>query len=58
MPLLERLREYFEVSHAEYTHTIHPTAFTAREVASAEHLPAREVAKTVVVASDDNISCS
>jgi Ala-tRNA(Pro) deacylase len=52
MPLLEKLREFFQANQAAYTHSIHPTAFTAREVASAEHLPSREVAKTVVVRSE------
>jgi Ala-tRNA(Pro) deacylase len=53
MPLLERLRVFLDENHAEYTHTVHPAAFTAREVAMAEHLPAREMAKVVVV-YDDN----
>lgn len=52
MPILEKLRDFLEANHASYTHTVHHTAFTAREVASAEHLPAREVAKTVVVSGD------
>ena len=39
-------------NHAEYTLSVHPKAFTAREVAFAEHLPPREVAKTVVVFGD------
>jgi len=49
MPLLEKLHVFLEENHAEYTHTVHSLAYTAREVASAEHLPAREVAKTVVI---------
>jgi Ala-tRNA(Pro) deacylase len=53
MALLERLRVFLEENHAEYTHTVHPIAYTAREVASAEHLPNREVAKTVVVFGDE-----
>ena len=53
MPLLEKLRVFLQANQAEYTHSTHPTAFTAREVASAERLPAREVAKTVVVLGDD-----
>ncbi len=53
MPLVERLRVFLEQNHAGYTHTEHPLAYTAREVASAERLPAREVAKTVVVFGDD-----
>jgi Ala-tRNA(Pro) deacylase len=52
MPLSERLRSFLDSHHAEYTLTSHATAFTAREVATAEHLPAREVAKTVVIFGD------
>jgi Ala-tRNA(Pro) deacylase len=52
MALLERLRVFLDENHAEYTHTVHPLAYTAREVASAEHLPAREVAKAVVLFGD------
>lgn len=53
MPLLEKLRIFLEENHAEYSHTVHSLAYTAREVASAEHLPAREVAKTVIVHGDN-----
>ncbi len=52
MAFLERLRVFLDQNHAEYTHTVHPLAYTAREVASAEHLPAREVAKVVVLFAD------
>ena len=52
MPLSERLRSFLDAHHAEYTLTQHPKAFTAREVAFAERLPAREVAKTVVILGD------
>lgn len=52
MPLLEKLRVFLAENHAEYTHTVHPIAYTAREVALAEHLPAREVAKAVVAHGD------
>jgi Ala-tRNA(Pro) deacylase len=52
MPLIERLRSFLESNRAEYALTAHPKAFTAREVAFAEHLPPREVAKTVVVFGD------
>ncbi len=53
MALAERLRVYLDQNHAGYTHTEHPQAYTAREVAQAERLPAREVAKTVVVFGDE-----
>jgi Ala-tRNA(Pro) deacylase len=52
MPLTERLRSFLETNHAEYTLTDHAKAFTAREVAQAEHLPPKEVAKTVVIFGD------
>jgi len=52
MPLSQLLREFLESHQAEFTLTTHPNAFTAREVAAAEHLSAREIAKTVVVFGD------
>ena len=52
MPVLDKLRVFLDENHAEYTHTVHAIAYTAREVALAEHLPAREVAKVVVVHGD------
>jgi Ala-tRNA(Pro) deacylase len=52
MPLSERLRSFLESRHADYTLTRHANAYTAREVAAAEHLPPREVAKTVVIFGD------
>ena len=52
MPLSERLRSFLDSNHAQYTLSVHPKAFTAREVAVAEHLPPREVAKAVVVFGD------
>jgi len=53
MALLERLRVFLDQNQVAYTHTVHPLAYTAREVAAAEHLPAREVAKTVVFMGDN-----
>jgi hypothetical protein len=44
VPILTKLREFLDQNGVEYTHTTHPLAYTAREVASAEHVPAREVA--------------
>ena len=53
MSLSPRLREFLDSHQAQYTVSAHRAAFTANEVASAEHLPAREMAKTVVVFGDD-----
>lgn len=52
MPLSERLRSFLASRSVSYTLTRHPLAFTAREVALAEHLPVREVAKVVVIFGD------
>jgi Ala-tRNA(Pro) deacylase len=52
MPILAKLREFLDQNGVEYTHTVHPLAYTAREVASAEHVPAREIAKTVIFLSE------
>lgn len=52
MPILTKLREFLDRNQVDYTHTVHPLAYTAREVASAEHVPAREMAKAVIVLSE------
>ena len=52
MAIPDKLRLYLDQSRAPYAHNVHPIAYTAREVASAEHVPAREVAKTVVISGD------
>jgi len=49
MPIPGILQAFLDLSGVEYTHTVHPLAYTAREVACAEHVPPREVAKVVVV---------
>jgi Ala-tRNA(Pro) deacylase len=52
MPILAKLREMLDGSGVSYTHHVHPLAYTAREVASAEHIPAHEVAKVVIFLGD------
>ncbi len=56
MPLTERLRRFLDSHRADFKLSTHSNAFTAREVASAEHLAPREVAKTVVVLGDGTFS--
>lgn len=48
MAMLQRLLKYLDDNQVEYTHHTHPTAYTAREVASVEHVPAHRIAKVVV----------
>lgn len=53
MKMLFRCLNYLNEKGIRYSHSTHPTVFTARQVASAEHVPAREVAKTVVYFGDN-----
>ena len=48
MPILSKLKDFLDSNQIQYTHTTHPLAYTAREVAQAEHIAVREVAKTVI----------
>jgi len=52
MPLTERLRSFLESHSVDYGVTVHSRAYTAREVAVAEHLAPKELAKTVVLYGD------
>ena len=52
MAVLSRLEEYLESRQIPYTCTTHPVAFTAQEVAQAEHLSGRMIAKAVVLLAD------
>lgn len=52
MPLPSQVQTFLDSHQAKYALSSHHSAFTAREVAAVEHLPAREVAKVVVVFGD------
>jgi Ala-tRNA(Pro) deacylase len=54
MPLLPRLELYLQANHIPFTHSTHPLAFTAEEVAHAERVSGRMIAKTVVLMADGN----
>jgi len=53
MGVLGKLKTFLDENQVQYQHTSHPTAYTAREVAAAEHIPACEIAKTVVFLSEN-----
>lgn len=53
MPTLHRLLSYLDSHRVPYTHDSHPIAFTAREVAGAEHVPEKMMAKTVVFLTEN-----
>ena len=52
MSIAKRVREYLETNQVPYTHCTHRLAYTAQEVAAAQHVPGLEMAKTIVVAAE------
>lgn len=55
MPCKERLVQYLSDAHVEFDVHQHPLAYTAQELAAAEHVPGRMVAKSVIVFADDRM---
>jgi len=53
MTMLDTIEEYLQETGTPFTHTKHRLAFTAREVARAEQLAPRTMAKTVVTHDED-----
>lgn len=49
MSIARRVKTYLEEEGVAYEHSEHPPAFTAQEVAAAEHVPGKELAKTVML---------
>lgn len=50
---LQKLREFLDSRNIKYTVISHSRAFTAREIALTAHVPAKEIAKSVIVKADD-----
>jgi len=55
MPL-RKLKEYLDSHQVKYQIITHSPAFTAHEVAASAHVPARQVAKTVMVKIDGRMA--
>lgn len=56
MSCKERLEQYLREQGVAYELQPHPLAYTARGVAASEHVPAKEVAKAVIVMTDDRLA--
>jgi Ala-tRNA(Pro) deacylase len=56
MPMLNKLLADLDEHQVQYTRHSHPTAYTAKEVASVEHIPAHKIAKTVIVLSENGFA--
>jgi Ala-tRNA(Pro) deacylase len=53
MPILSKLKEFLDANRIRYEVRSHRTAYTAQEVAAAEHVPGREMAKVVMIRDGD-----
>jgi Ala-tRNA(Pro) deacylase len=53
MTTLQRCIDFLDSKRIHYTHSTHPIAYRAHDVAAAEHLPAYILAKTVVFCGDN-----
>ncbi|MCC7176631.1 MAG: YbaK/EbsC family protein [Bryobacterales bacterium] len=53
MPMLDKLLGFLDENQVKYTRHSHPTAYTAREVATVEHVPAHRIAKTLIFLSEN-----
>ncbi len=49
MAVMQRLKELLDQAGVAYQVATHPTAYTAQEVAQAQHVPGRELVKVVVI---------
>jgi len=53
MSISTRIKTHLEENHVPYTPVVHLPSYTAQGAAAVMHVPGREVAKTVVVATGD-----
>ncbi len=52
MAISERLKAFLEGSKIPYTVRQHPVVYTAQEIAAAQHVPGRQLAKSVLVTTE------
>lgn len=48
MPILTQLREFLDGNKVKYVAMTHAPAYTAQEIAAAQHVPGKEFAKVVI----------
>jgi len=52
MAISQRLKQALDAAKIRYTVAEHPVAYTAQEIAAAQHVPGRQLAKSVLVLTD------
>jgi Ala-tRNA(Pro) deacylase len=53
---LQRIKTYLQHHHVDHEAKHHPLAYTAQDVAAAEHLPSNLMAKVVMVVADGKLA--
>jgi Ala-tRNA(Pro) deacylase len=53
MPILKKLKAALDEAKVSYEVFNHPLAYTAQEIAAAQHVPGKELAKVVMLLVDD-----
>jgi Ala-tRNA(Pro) deacylase len=53
MPIFAKLQQYLDEHHVRYQVATHAEAYTAQEVAQAQHVPGKQMAKVVIVKQED-----
>ena len=52
MAISEKLKAFLQAAKVKYTAAKHPVVYTAQEIAAAQHVPGRRLAKCVLVKTD------
>ena len=52
---IKKLKSYLDDNNIKYVSIIHSQAYTAQETAQSAHIPGKEMAKTVIVKSGDDL---
>ncbi|MDH3444301.1 MAG: YbaK/EbsC family protein [Deltaproteobacteria bacterium] len=55
MPMLKKLKAALDEAKVHYEVFNHPLAYTAQEIAAAQHVPGKELAKVVMLLIDDSL---
>lgn len=53
MAISKKIKTYLDKNKIKYSTMKHKEAFTAQEIAAAQHIPGKQVVKTVLVKADD-----
>ena len=55
MAISKRLKSFLDTARIHYSVTTHPVAYTAQEIAAAQHVPGRQLAKSVLIKTDGGL---